>query len=461
MRRSWLRKLTDFVEALFIDMKFTLGLTGVLIVMISVATSIGLFSYFHVKATLIIFEVIPFLVLAVGVDNIFILVQSYQRDQRLPGESLEHQVSRVVGKVGPSMLLTSLAESLAFVLGALTPMPAVKIFSLYAALAVLIDFFLQITCFVSLLTLDCRRELSNRYDLFCCVKGSKASDLDDQRQQDSPVSTSSNASLSQHTYQQPRDQVPDGSLANYQESTKDSGVLHYVFKHYYAPHLMHDFVRLIVLLFFSLCLFISITLVPQVSIGLDQKLSMPKDSYVLDYFESMEKYLSVGVPVYFVVKEGHNYASVSGQNAICSTSGCNPDSLLNQITQATFGANYTHLAVPANSWLDDYFDWLASEDCCRVYKNDTKLFCSSTVANRSDLCIQCPVTNANGTSNRPIETDFYFYLDDYLKDNPNTVCAKGGHAAYGEALEVFRENGKVKRIGSTFFMVTAFPPLFF
>ena len=33
-------------------------------------------------ATLIIFEIIPFLVLAVGVDNIFILVQTYQRDPR-------------------------------------------------------------------------------------------------------------------------------------------------------------------------------------------------------------------------------------------------------------------------------------------------------------------------------------------------------------------------------------------
>ena len=41
--------------------------------------------------------------------------------------------------------------------GALTDMPAVKIFSLYAAMAVLFDFLLQITCFVSLMALDARR----------------------------------------------------------------------------------------------------------------------------------------------------------------------------------------------------------------------------------------------------------------------------------------------------------------
>lgn len=110
--------------------------------------------------------------LAVGVDNIFILIQNYQRDNRLPNETLEQQIGRIVGRVGPSMLLTSSSESLAFLLGALTPMPAVRIFSLYAALAVFIDFLLQITCFVSLMTLDCKRELAKRYNLLCCFKSS-------------------------------------------------------------------------------------------------------------------------------------------------------------------------------------------------------------------------------------------------------------------------------------------------
>lgn len=55
-----------------------LGLSGVLIVLVSVTSSVGFFSYVGIPATLIIIEVVPFLVLAVGVDNIFILVQTYQ-----------------------------------------------------------------------------------------------------------------------------------------------------------------------------------------------------------------------------------------------------------------------------------------------------------------------------------------------------------------------------------------------
>lgn len=48
-------------------------------------------------------------------------------------------------------------------------MPAVKSFALYAALAVLMDFILQMTAFVALLSLDARRQDSNRCELLCCV----------------------------------------------------------------------------------------------------------------------------------------------------------------------------------------------------------------------------------------------------------------------------------------------------
>lgn len=48
-------------------------------------------------------------------------------------------------------------------------MPAVRSFALYAALAVLMDFALQMTAFVALLSLDARRQDKNRCELFCCV----------------------------------------------------------------------------------------------------------------------------------------------------------------------------------------------------------------------------------------------------------------------------------------------------
>lgn len=67
-----------FVYVSQVDSKISLGIAGILIVLSSVACSLGIFSYIGIPLTLIVIEVIPFLVLAVGVDNIFIIVQTYQ-----------------------------------------------------------------------------------------------------------------------------------------------------------------------------------------------------------------------------------------------------------------------------------------------------------------------------------------------------------------------------------------------
>ena len=162
---------------IFIDSKLTVGFVGVAIVMASIVCSLGLFSYLGVKMTLIIIEVLPFLVLAVGVDNIFIMVQHLQRDKPLSDkETVEDQVSRVLAEVGPSMFLSSGCETVAFFIGALSTMPAVRSFSMFAGAAILFDFLLQITCFVSVLTLDEKRRKENKYDIFCCCKSNNVSD---------------------------------------------------------------------------------------------------------------------------------------------------------------------------------------------------------------------------------------------------------------------------------------------
>jgi len=70
--------LKKVIISLQVDSKIVLGLAGVTIVLLSVGASVGVFSFAQVPATLIIIEVVHCLTLAVGVDNIFILVQSFQ-----------------------------------------------------------------------------------------------------------------------------------------------------------------------------------------------------------------------------------------------------------------------------------------------------------------------------------------------------------------------------------------------
>lgn len=66
---------------MFMYSKIIIGVVGIVSVVLSVSASIGLFAVLGYPASLIILEVEPFLVLAIGVDNIFIFVQSYQVNQ--------------------------------------------------------------------------------------------------------------------------------------------------------------------------------------------------------------------------------------------------------------------------------------------------------------------------------------------------------------------------------------------
>jgi Niemann-Pick C1 protein len=55
---------------------FSLALQGILIVISSVLCALGVSSFFNIGYTMISVEVIPFLILAIGVDNMFIIKNS-------------------------------------------------------------------------------------------------------------------------------------------------------------------------------------------------------------------------------------------------------------------------------------------------------------------------------------------------------------------------------------------------
>lgn len=61
-----------------VDSKILVGLGGVLVVGCSVLASMGFYAWIGIPSSLVILQVVPFLVLAVGADNIFIFVLEYQ-----------------------------------------------------------------------------------------------------------------------------------------------------------------------------------------------------------------------------------------------------------------------------------------------------------------------------------------------------------------------------------------------
>ncbi|CAH8614483.1 unnamed protein product [Schistosoma rodhaini] len=528
-------------KTILVDMRITLGLAGVLIVLASVLASIGFWSYLNLPITLIIVEVIPFLVLAIGVDNIFILVHEFEhshnrsindinllkqyihqynndngnkknhsnssilnltQNEQNPDQDndpdqlnnlnepikllVEDRIAESMGSVGPSMLLTSLSESVAFFCGALTTMPAVRVFALYAAMAIVFNFLLQIFAFVALLTLDGRRYVARRFDVLFCFKLKHEFDNLNETQQfnisnnhppltnnhglnntnltigqnNRKVFSSDSDSLSLSSTAMDDNNIHEIDLAEHQpnELTEDKKYksvshswLHYIVANYLSPVILSGWARPCIIIISLAWICFAASILPNgLHLILDQKLSMPTDSYMLDYFNALDNDLRVGPPVYFVITEGHNFTTLDGQNQVCGGTGCYNTSLIGKISAAASYPNRSWIVSPASSWIDDYFDWIdpsSSSLCCRINRNTHK-FCPPDLIDNN--CISCPVYLNDG---RPNALDFSQYLPYFLSENPGSNCPKGGKAAYSTGVRLLRDNiSDSVTVGANYFM---------
>ncbi|KAF9580140.1 hypothetical protein BGW38_003335 [Lunasporangiospora selenospora] len=392
---------------LIIDSKFTLGLSGIVIVLASISTSVGIFSFLGYKITLIIAEVIPFLVLAVGVDNIFILCHEFERRKmNHPEESIEECAGRTLGRMGPSIFLSALSETIAFALGAMVTMPAVSVFAMYAAMAVWVDFLLQVTAFVSCIALDAQRTEEDRIDCVPCIQV----------------------------------QAP--------QAVESEGALPAWIRRYYGPLILNASVKRIVIAVFLGLFTLGLCLLPSIELGLDQRLALPSDSYMVPFFNDLDTYFRVGPPVYFVVQDA-DATTRTGQQQLCARfSTCASGSIANALEQERKRPEISYIEQPASVWIDDFLHWLnpAIDTCCNFRKDNPTQPCGPW--DDEDECQICyadkdPGWNISMTG-LPEGEEFMSYLNTWIKAAPSEDCPLAGKAAYGDAIKLNQAQDKVK-----------------
>lgn len=133
---------------------FLIGLIGIVIVAVSVLAGYGATSYLGVKSSMISLEVIPFLILAIGVDNMFIIAQAVGRET---SKKPEVRIGMAFSECFPSIAVACVTEVVTFAVGISTNIPALKVFCMTAVFAILANFVLQTTAFLGCLAWDMKR----------------------------------------------------------------------------------------------------------------------------------------------------------------------------------------------------------------------------------------------------------------------------------------------------------------
>lgn len=143
------------------------GLAGVLLVALSVAAGLGLCSLLGLSFNAATTQVLPFLALGIGVDDMFLLAHSFtETGSNIP---FKERTGDCLRRTGTSVALTSINNMLAFFMAALVPIPALRAFSLQAAIVVVFNFAMVLLIFPAILSLDLHRREDKRLDVLCCL----------------------------------------------------------------------------------------------------------------------------------------------------------------------------------------------------------------------------------------------------------------------------------------------------
>lgn len=149
------------------EQKVWLSLAGIVAVGLAILVSFGLSSAFGFEYGPLQ-SVLPFLLLGVGVDDMFVLMGALSN---LEPEEQQYDLPKKMGDVlrhaGVSVTVTSITDFVAFGIGATTVLPSLQSFCIYAALGILALYFLQTVFFTACMCLDLKR-LAARRDACCC-----------------------------------------------------------------------------------------------------------------------------------------------------------------------------------------------------------------------------------------------------------------------------------------------------
>lgn len=147
-----------------------LSFIGILCVWLSIGVSYGLCSFWGILFGPVN-NVLPFLLLGLGIDDMFVIMQSWNNlDSTERDCELQVRIGLALKHAGVSITITSLTDFVAFIIGSTTVLPALRSFCLYAAVGIISVYFFQATFFVAWFTLDQKRIEDSRQGLIWCIK---------------------------------------------------------------------------------------------------------------------------------------------------------------------------------------------------------------------------------------------------------------------------------------------------
>jgi predicted RND superfamily exporter protein len=250
--------------------RWTMALSALILVVLSTGASFG------VSAGVGLFfgpvhSLLPFILLGIGVDDAFVIVNAFNRERKGPRSSednadLAKRCAKAMARAGASITVTSMTDLVAFGISSSSNLPALASFCAYAAVGIVFLWGFAATFFSATLVLDERRQRDNRRECLCCITR--------------------------------KDSMKEEDELEFQE-----GIMSRIFRETYAPAILSKYGKIIVVVVFAGLFGFGVWGANNLAVEDTTRSFIPSDSYVASYINTVDNYFqTTGIDLYFIAE---------------------------------------------------------------------------------------------------------------------------------------------------------------
>ncbi|KAI1732170.1 patched family domain-containing protein [Ditylenchus destructor] len=308
---------------------------GLFNTILSLCSSFGTMLWFGVPYN-VITTIIPFLIIAIGIDDMFIMNACWdQTDRGLPTRI---RMAEMMSNAGVAVSITNITDIFAFLIGCATELPGIELFCLYAFASVLFCYIFQLTFFAGFMAIMGVVEQEERHCLFLY----KIAPSDDDEIKKPHINvvygqngTANGKSRSEPVYDKPNTEDPGFVQTIYiqdytsnnateklpnlnaslptktkvakQQFTPSQNFTHRFFSHCYGPLLLSNGVRAIVVISYMFYIVIAVIGSMQFREGLEPSHLVTANHYIARYFENMKLFWKMGPQLHVAILNPPNF----------------------------------------------------------------------------------------------------------------------------------------------------------
>lgn len=212
-------------------------------------------------------QILPLLIIGIGIDDCFHITRAVDevnfRDDANE-KPVESRIALALSTSGSAITVTSFTNVVVFLLSAISRLPALRYFSLWAAIGIFFAWVYAVTFYTALVTLDARRIQGKRRDCCPCFKVEEVKELN--------------------------------------WFKKRAGAFSRFFGEWYGPFIMRGPVRIVLLVLFAAGLGASIYGCTQLYLKFRFSFFYPSGSSQRDYQDVIDKYYELGDDTHVYVR---------------------------------------------------------------------------------------------------------------------------------------------------------------